>query len=430
MIHAGIARSSLLIEQGRFDLAEQELRRRLTEQQDDALAHALLAFCLMKQSRLSEAEREAREAVSLAPDEPFGHFHLGQILDERDRLDEAASAFQEAMRLDPEDPDHPAALASIRVQQRRWNEALELVERGLQLDPDHSGCTNLHAMILSQTGRTEEAHATLDDALAREPENALAHANRGWTLLRESRPQPAIEHFREALRLSPSMEYARIGIVEAMKARNPIYRPVLRFFLWLGSLEGKSQAWLILGLFFGVRLLRQLARTYPATAPVLYPLIFLYAAFVLLTWIADPLFNLLLRLDRFGRLALSREQIVASNWLAGILGLGLAALAAGLALGSQALLLVAACAGGLILPVVAIFRCRPGWPRRAMVGYCLVMAFLLALTIVNFAEASRAGRTDEAASFFAGTLAIALLGAVLSTWIGAGLSFARSRSRS
>ena len=128
-------------------------------------------------------------------------------------------------------------------------------------------------------------------------------------------------------------------MVEALKARNPIYRPVLRFFLWLGSLEGRSQAWLILGLFFGVRLLRQLARSYPATAPVLYPLIFLYAAFVLLTWIADPLFNLLLRLDRFGRLALSREQIVASNWLAGILGLGLAALAAGLTLGSQTLLL-------------------------------------------------------------------------------------------
>ncbi|MFL6291814.1 MAG: tetratricopeptide repeat protein [Thermoanaerobaculia bacterium] len=411
----GLERSTLLLEQGRYDLAEKELRRQLTEDHQDALAHALLAFCLMKQERLPEAEREAREAVALAPDAGFSHFHLGQVLDHRDRLVPAAAAFQEAIRLDPEDADYPAALASIRVQQRRWDEAMAAVEQGLELDPDHAGCTNLRALILTHTGKTGEAHSTLDDALARDPENAFTHANRGWTLLRESRPKEAIEHFREALRLEPSFEYARIGIVEAMKARNPIYRPILRFFLWLGSLQGRSQMWLILGLFFGARLLRLVARSQPSLAPFLYPVLFLYMAFVLLTWVADPLFNLLLRLDRFGRLALSREQVRASNWFGGVLGLALAALVAGLATGSEMLLLVALGAGALILPVTAVFRCRPGWPRQTMAGYTALLVVLMALALW----------VDEISAF----LGIALIGAVLSTWIGSGLALAGKQSR-
>ena len=410
----GIERSTLLLEQGRYDLAEKELRRRLAEDHQDALAHSLLAFCLMKQERLPEAEREAREAVGLAPDEAYSHFHLGQVLDQRDRLDPAAAAFQEAIRLDPEEADYLAALASIRVQQRRWDEALTAVEQGLELDPDHAGCTNLRAMILTHTGKTGEAHSTLDDALARDPDNAFTHANRGWTLLRESRPKEAIEHFREALRLDPTLEYARIGIVEAMKARNPVYRPILRFFLWMGSLQGRTQMWLILGLFFGMRVIRQVARSQPSLAPFLYPVIFLYLVFVLLTWVADPLFNLLLRLDRFGRLALSREQIQASNWFGGVLGLALVALVAGLA-GSETLLFVALGAGALILPVTAVFRCRPGWPRWAMIGYT-------ALLVVGMAVALYRGAT-------AGFLGIALIGAVLSTWIASGLSFASSSER-
>lgn len=410
----GMERSRLLLEQGRYDLAEKELRRQLAEDHQDPLAHALLAFCLLKQERLPEAEREAREAVSLAPDAPFSHFYLGQVLDHRDRLDQAAASFQEAIRLDPEEADYPAALASIRVQQRRWDEAMAAVEQGLEVDPDHDGCTNLRALILTQTGRTDQAHSTLDDALARDPENAFTHANRGWTLLRESRPAPAIEHFREALRLDPSLEYARIGIVEAMKARNVIYRPLLRFFLWMGSLQGRTQMWLILGLFFGVRLIRQVARSQPSLAPFLYPVIFLYLAFVLLTWVADPLFNLLLRLDRFGRLALSHEQVQASNWFGAVLGLTLAVLAAAAVTRSGDLLLVGLGVAALILPVTATFRCRPGWPRRTMAGYTALIAAAMSVALYRGA--------------IAGYLGFALIGSVLSTWIGSGLSLARSRS--
>ncbi len=40
-----------------------------------------------------------------------------------------------------------------------------------------------------------------------------------------------------------------------------------------------------------------------------------YVMFAFLTWTARPLFNLTLRLDKFGRYALSPRQIIASNWV-------------------------------------------------------------------------------------------------------------------
>ena len=46
----------------------------------------------------------------------------------------------------------------------------------------------------------------------------------------------ALEHFREALRLNPSPEWARAGLVEALKARYPSAAS-LRYFLWMSTLS-------------------------------------------------------------------------------------------------------------------------------------------------------------------------------------------------
>lgn len=418
-----LTRAALLLEQGRYELAEKELRGHLAEQPDDPLVHSLLALCLSHRKRHAEAEQEARQAVALAPDLALPYYHLAIVLDQREALEEAASAVREAIRLEPEDADYHARLAAIRIQQSRWTEALAAAGKALELDPEHSLATNLRALILMQTGRTDQAHETIDAALARDPEDALSHANRGWTLLRQGRHREALGHFREALRLDPETGFAREGIVEAMKARNPLYRPLLRVFLWMGGLEGKAQIGLVLGLFIGSRVLRGLARTRPELAPFIIPLLLVYAGFVLLTWIAEPLFNLLLRLDRFGRHALSREQIVASNWLGAALALGLAALAAGLATRSQTAFLIAVAAAGLALPLVATFRRDPGWPRRILGGYTLLLGLVLAVLIFSF------WRTDsEQASSLAGaTVVLAILGGILSTWISLALSALRLR---
>lgn len=224
----------------------------------------------------------------------------------------------------------------MHFDQRRWQDALDAAEEGLRLDPEHAGCANLRAMALVKLGRRGEAGATIDSALAKDPENATTHANRGWTLLEQRDPARALEHFRESLRLDPDNAWARQGIVEALKARNPVYAVMLRYFLWMSKLSRRAQWGVILGGYVGNRLLAGAAAANPEIAPLVLPLRILYVAFVLLTWTAQPLFNLVLRLDRFGRLALSDEEIVESNSIGAVILLGLLSLGACIVAGSTA----------------------------------------------------------------------------------------------
>src|SRR5262249_19742642 len=156
-------------------------------------------------------------------------------------------------------------------------------------------CNNLRAMALVKLGRPAEAGATIDAALARDPENALSHANQGWAYLERNEPAKALEHFREALRLDPTSAWARMGVLSALKARNPVYRVMLQFFLWTAKLSRQAQWALLLSFILGQSLLRSIGQSYPALAPVVYPIGLAIFGFLVMTWIADPLFNLLLR---------------------------------------------------------------------------------------------------------------------------------------
>ena len=93
-----------------------------------------------------------------------------------------------------------------------------------------------------------------------------------------------------------------------------------------------------------------------------------------MTWVADPLFNLLLRLDRFGKYALSPLQIWAANCTGSVLLIVIA-------LGAMAWhyhsvsLLIAALGRKLLfmIPVSAIFKAPEGWPRWALIAYAAVL---------------------------------------------------------
>src|SRR5436190_20189123 len=215
-------RALLLCGQERYELAEAELRRGLADEPSDPYSHGLLAICLSHQKRFQEAEEEAKQAIHFGPDIPYCHYALAWVLHDRYNFDAALAEIQEALRLDPEDADFHALEAQVQIDKRDWRSALASAERGLQLDAEHVACTNLRAIALVRLGRKAEAGATIDAALARNPENAVTHANQGWTLLHQGQAEKALEHFREALRLDPGNEWARQGIVEALKARNII----------------------------------------------------------------------------------------------------------------------------------------------------------------------------------------------------------------
>ncbi|MDB6110668.1 MAG: hypothetical protein JWR69_2418 [Pedosphaera sp.] len=411
-------RAVLLLQQSRHDLAEGELRQSLAAEPGDAHAHALLALCLAHTEKFKEATEEAQQAIHLAPDFSFAHYALAHVLHDRDREDEALEAINEAIRLDPSDADYLAMLAQIQLSERRWPAALEAAEQGLQHDSEHVACTNLRAMALVKLGRKAEAGVTIDSALAKNPDNSLTHANQGWTLLERGEPKKALEHFRESLRLDPDNEWARRGIVEALKARNIIYALMLKYFLMMSKLSKGAQWGIIVGGYFGNQLLGRLAAANPDWAPWILPIRILYVCFAIMTWIASPLFNLMLRVNRFGRFALSRDQTVASNWIGTCLLLALLSLGGWFAFGTAAWLLAALVCGFLVLPLAGVYNCATGWPRNAMAGYtgATALAGCSAVTLFFLLGDTPHADVEHMKSLAETSLNVFMFGAIGSVW--------------
>lgn len=376
-----LERARILLEQSRYDLAEKELQQALAEDPSDPFSHALLSLTLSETKRAKEATAAAETAIGFGPDLPLAHYALATALQQRNRFREAEVAARNAIELDPENPDLHGMLAGLALNQRQWRPALEAAEAGLRIDPEHVTCNNLRAVALVKLGNRQAAGATIDAALARDPQNSLSHANRGWTLLEDRRPKQAMEHFREALRIDPNNGWARAGIVEALKARNIIYRLLLQYMLWMDKLSGRAQWGVVLGVYFLQRYLSAAAGANPDWAPWIYCVLALLIAFAVMTWIGKSFFNLLLRLNRFGRLALSAEQVRASNWLGLCLLAAGTSLAVGLATGAFAGYVAALLFGFLAIPVSGTFHCRPGWPRLAMGGYTTGLAGLALCTL-------------------------------------------------
>jgi len=374
-------------------------RQAITADPENATAHALLALGL---SHLEEggAVEAGRRAVALEPELSFAQYAFGWALLESGEVDAAERAAREALRLSPDGDEH-ALLAQVHLKRRKWKEAVETAERGLQTSPEHPGCANVRAVALANLGRSEEAMAGVQDMLAIDPDDAYAHANRGWLLLRQARPDEAMLSFQAALRLDPTLEWARLGMIEAMKARNLAYRLVLRYSFWAGSLSGRAQWFLIIGAYMASRVVRNTLRENPALWPVLGPLLGLYIVFVFGSWIADPLSNLILRLHPIGRMALNRVETIASNIVGVCL---LSAIVAGLAFmatGAVPAIVIALVCGLMLVPIGAAVNAHGTNAFKALASGAGLLG-LIGLTAIVAAPIDRQVAVMATATFAIG----------------------------
>lgn len=418
-----LERAFHLMGQGRLELAEADFRRALAMDPDDPSAHAALAICLSKAKRGPEAVEEARAAIGLAPDFAYAHYAMARVLMDQERYPAAERAIDEAIRLDPEDADYWGMKASLRMMEKDWRGMLRAAEQGLSLDPRSTGCANLRGLALLGLGRKKEAEAALEGVLAQDPEDALSHTNQGWTKLERNDPKQALEHFREALRIDPDHEYARFGMVEALKARNPVYRVLIQYYLWTRKLGDKAQWGMFLAFFLGWRFLFQVGKHFPGARTYAWPLLGMLGFFWYLSWVSQPLFNLTLRLNRFGWYALTDDQRRASMWVglsylvAVVSGLGALA---GWWLGSP---MVETCLLGMafglivVIPISATYSMGEG-RARMWGGTATAVLAILGLGAIASDGVSRAiGRPGNWA--VTGVLVVLFVaGCCLMTWAG------------
>jgi tetratricopeptide (TPR) repeat protein len=351
---AWLPRVQLLMQQNRPHMAVAELRRQLARDPHEPVAHTLLALCLLDLDQPAEAQQEAELAIHLFPEYDLAFYALALTQHRQHHPKEALAAINQALALDPANADYYHLLGSLRLESNQWQAALQATSTGLTFDAEHAGLHSLQARALARQGRGAEAAHAAREALGYGAESSSIQAQAGWVALETNRSAEALGHFQEALRLDPESEYARAGLVEALKARYWVYRTFMRFMYWANSLSvGLRQ-----GLFIGAWVVARFVR----------PLLPLYLAFAYFSWFSDVLFESILRFNRYGRYALSEAQRRHSNHFLALLGVAAVAGGAALALPTVAgLTSLCFVALGLLFPLVGTERLghRPAQQARS-----------------------------------------------------------------
>lgn len=371
-------RAQILLEQGRYVEAEKELALALGLEPQNAEIYNDLAICRAEAKDYPKALQLVAQAIALEPDNPDFLYSYSRILFLNDRNADARVSIREAISIFPYSPEYFNLAGRIEFSEGNFNQALAYANDGLEVDAENINCLNLRSSSLLKLDRKEEAFSTIQDALYFDPENAYTHANLGWTTLEKGKANDALIHFRNALKIEPSNPWARSGMVEAMKGRYWIYNWFLKYNFWMGK-NGKNFKWFFI---IGFMLLSRLAGAiYP-------PMVILFVMVALLSWIMSPLSNLFLRLNKYGRYALAKEDILVSNLVGSSLLVFVAGLGTFLSTLTDWSLALTFWGFTMMIPLSSMFNPPKASHKKILMAYtvvlgCIGLFAILALALQN-----------------------------------------------
>ena len=369
-----LAKADLLLRQDRPAEAERCLRELAATAPDDIRVLAMLAGAVESQGRADEAMDLVNRAVGLRPEIGYLHVIRGRLLLRSKRYEAAEEAARAAIACDPSDADAHVLLAQVQLFRKQFTAALAAADAALACDPEHLAALNLRSTALVKLDRREESYATIEGALREDPDNAYTHANYGWGLLETGDYDKAKEHFAQSLRADPTDDYARSGMAEAVKARNPLYRLFLKYAFFMQNLTDRYQWGVIIGIYVLYRIINGVARSNPELQPVLYPLLGVLTVVAISTWVIEPIGNLFLRFDRHARFLLDRDEHRTANLTTACLTAAALGVIGYLVTREPAWLVLAAFGFTMILPVGQVFaEVKNPWLMKA---YAIALALV------------------------------------------------------
>ncbi len=395
MINPQLERAQQLVNQQRYKDAETELRSVLASDPNNTLALALFAICLSELDKQQEALQVIQNAIGREPDNDYLLYLQSLFYFKADNMKEAEKFIRNAIAYDPHNADYFGLLAAIKINQKEWNEALEYANKGLESDPDNLQCLNTRSTALYKLDKKDEAYSTIQEALNKNPENEFTHTNLGWSLLEKGDHKKALEHFREALKINPNYSYAKAGLVEGLKARYWFYRIFLKYAFWISNFKGQAQWAIIIGLYIGVQVLGSIAKENPGLGLLLNPIIYLYMAFALSTWIITPLSNLFLRLNVYGRYALTNEETASSNYVGIAFALSILGFVAALFTGNFLFVMLGFYGIAMMIPLSSMYHPRKQSNRAILITYTAALAVIGVVVMYLFATTGKTGNLSD-----------------------------------
>lgn len=306
-----IERARLLLTQKRYRDAEQQAAAVLQFNPDDADALQIIGHCRLDTGNYADAIKLFERCLSVAPGEDYVHYLMAFAYYRVKNLDRAIEFLQSAISLNPYAPGYYGLFAYIRLDQNRYNDALQKANEGLTINAHDLGCLNARSHALFRLKNKDAAFDTIREALAVDPDDDFTHTNFGWHFMEAGKHKQAREHFRQALRINPNNDRARVGYKESLKANLPPYRWMLMFSLWL-SAKSKAGRWAVIIVIWAcVQLLNGVSNA-ARLGPLAYIFVGLYILFVIFSWVGTSIANIMLLLGREGKYVLTKAEKLVS----------------------------------------------------------------------------------------------------------------------
>lgn len=314
---SNLQRGIQLFELGRYE----EALRYFGEDLERWDSRYYMALCHYHLDNYKKAQDLSDGLLFEQPDNDGIFFLKAQIAHAMDDEKNALTYINKAIEIDPYDPDYFGLKAGILLQLKKYKEGLYMADEGLNLNPNNAFCLNMRAQLLTKLDRVDEAKRTMEDILLDDPENAYSHSNVGWIALENNDIPKALGHFKEALQKDPNFEYAREGMSTALKAKNVFYKWYLKYNFWIAKKSSGSQWGFIIGIYLIYRFTSQFLIANNLTFLAI-PLIIAYLLFALGSWFMEPMSNLILGFDSYGKYLLNPDEKRSGYTFGGLILLG------------------------------------------------------------------------------------------------------------
>jgi Tfp pilus assembly protein PilF len=308
-----------LLNQQRYNEAYKEVNTYLALDPHCIPALMMLAQAYLGLNKDENADEIADQLLRKDPSDADILFLKGVTQAQLGKRKSALKFLDSALAFDPLKTPAHGLKASIFFQEAEFEKSLEAADTGLRIDPHNELCLNHRSMALLKLDRKEEHLDADHQALKSNPMNPLTHASVGYSALQKGEIDKAKNHFREALRIDPTNEYARQGMLESIKATNLFYRLFLKYAFWMQGLKPQVRWAVVIIGYVMIQFLNRSASNLGMFAPAAEVIVILYTIFAISTWIIEPISNIFLRLHPFGKYILTDEEKYVANICAGLL---------------------------------------------------------------------------------------------------------------
>ncbi len=211
-----VAIAATHLKAGKFEAAEEELRKVLRDTNGSAEAHRLLGLIYDETGRSEKATQEFLQAQQLDPSSPRIQNTLGAHYFRHGKLDLAALQFRKVLASSSREVTANHYLGLIQLQQDQPAGALSLLKTAQSQSPRDRDILFDLARCYFALGQSQEAVQSLDQVLANTAtDDGATSFGVGVLLLQNGQLRPAISALDRARKLSPTNPAALVLLADA-----------------------------------------------------------------------------------------------------------------------------------------------------------------------------------------------------------------------